>query len=152
MKIARIAAIAVGLFCVAQLIPYGRDHTNPLKLAEPEWDSPGTRTLFFRGCHDCHSNETSWPWYSFVAPISWLVQHDVNEGRSHFNVSEWGHGKQHGDEAAKMIRDEEMPLWYYRPLHSNARLSPKELKEFITGLEKTFGSESAGGDHGDHEH
>ncbi len=68
------------------------------------------------------------------------MQSDVDEGRSHFNVSEWGRGKQHGDEAAGMIRDGEMPPWTYRPLHSTARLSPEELKRFIAGLEKTFGT------------
>ncbi len=153
MKIARAAMIGVGLFAVAQLVPYGRAHTNPPRLAEPEWDSPDTRTLFFRACRDCHSNETSWPWYSFVAPASWLVQSDVDEARSHLNVSEWGHGKQHGDEAAGMVRDGEMPPWYYRPLHPSGRLSPAELEIFIAGLERTFETPAADAhDHGDHEH
>ncbi len=55
----RVARFAVGLFGLAQLIPYGRAHTNPPKLAEPEWDAPETRSLFLRVCRDCHSNETS---------------------------------------------------------------------------------------------
>ena len=152
MKIFKWIAIAVGLFGFAQLIPYGRDHTNPPLLAEPAWDSQTTRTLFFRGCRDCHSNETSWPWYSFVAPASWLLQSDVNEGRSHLNVSEWGHGKQHGDEAAKMVREAEMPPWFYLPLHSNAKLSRAERALFIKGLENTFGSEEEDDQHATHEH
>ena len=152
-RLAKFAALGVGLFCAAQLVPYGRAHTNPPKLAEPEWSSPDTRTLFFRACRDCHSNETSWPWYSLVAPSSWLVQHDVDEGRSHLNVSEWGHGKQHGDEAADMVRDGEMPPWFYRPFHSSDQLSSAELKRFIAGLEETFGSPSSDDhDHGHHEH
>jgi mono/diheme cytochrome c family protein len=152
MTIGRLALVAAGLFCVAQLVPYGRAHTNPPKLSEPEWDSPNTRAMFFRVCRDCHSNETSWPWYSFVAPVSWLVEYDVNEGRSHLNVSEWGRGKQHGDEAAEKVREGEMPPWFYRPLHSSAQPSPTELKRFIAGLERTFGKTADSHDHGDHEH
>ena len=74
---------------VVQVIPYGRDHTNPPVAAEPLWDSPQTRDLAVRACFDCHSNETEWPWYSNVAPISWLVQRDVEEGREELNFSEW---------------------------------------------------------------
>ena len=56
---------------VMQLVPYGRDHSNPPVTAEPNWDSPETRALFKRACFDCHSNETVWPWYAYVAPFSW---------------------------------------------------------------------------------
>ena len=139
MTARRVAGIGVAVFVLAQLVPYGRTHTNPPKLAEPPWDSPETRTLFLRSCGDCHSNGTVWPWYSFVAPVSWLVQHDVDEGRSHLNVSEWGHGRQHGDEASEMIRKDEMPPWVYRPLHMDTRLMPAEREAFVAGLEATFG-------------
>ena len=61
-----------------QLIPFGRVHTNPPKAGEPAWNSPSTRELVRRTCFDCHSNETTWPWYSNVAPASWLLQRDVN--------------------------------------------------------------------------
>ena len=142
MKKFRAMGIGVALFGLAQLVPYGRDHTNPPILAEPAWDSPDTRSVFFRVCRDCHSNETVWPWYSRVAPVSWLVRHDVDEGRSHFNVSQWGHGKQHGDEAAEMLREEKMPPWFYGPLHGDTAITPKERELFIAGLERTFGKDS----------
>jgi hypothetical protein len=61
-----------------QLVPFGRDHTNPVVTAEPRWDSPVTRELADRACFDCHSNETEWPWYAGVAPVSWLVYRDVS--------------------------------------------------------------------------
>ena len=150
MNIARLAIAGVVLFCAAQLVPYGRAPTNPPKRAEPEWNSPDTRTLFFRVCRDCHSNETSWPWYSFVAPMSWLVQRDVDEARTRFNVSEWGQGKQHGDEAADKLCDGEMPLWYYSPRHSELHSRPRSLERFITGLEATFGGPADENGHGDH--
>jgi mono/diheme cytochrome c family protein len=144
----RLAALAlIGLAFLIQLIPYGRDHTNPEAKREPAWDDPATRELFFRTCRDCHSNETQWPWYSSVAPASWLVQRDVEEGRSHFNVSEWGRAKNHGDEAAKEVRDGEMPPWFYLPAHPEARLTETERKELVEGLIATFGEKASDGSH-----
>jgi hypothetical protein len=134
-----------------QLVPYGRDHSNPAVVREPEWDSPRTRELFFRGCKDCHSHETEWPWYSHVAPASWLLQYDVHEGRSHFDVSDWGRPHNEGDEAAEMMREGEMPPWYYLPAHPEARLSQAERDALVAGLIATFGDEEAGPSH-HHEH
>ena len=146
----RAAVAALVLFLVAQVVPFGRAHSNPPVVEEPSWDQPRTRELFFLACKDCHSNETAWPWYSQIAPLSWLVQRDVNEGRSEFNVSEWGRAKNEGDEAAGHVRDGEMPPWFYLPAHPEARLSESEQAELIEGLIATFGEES---DHGEpHDH
>ncbi len=141
----------LGLGLLIQLVPYGRDHENPEVLREPEWDSPRTRELFVRACQDCHSNGTKWPWYSFVAPASWLVQRDVEEGRSHFNVSEWGREENHGDEAAKLVREGEMPPWFYLPLHPEAQLTDAEREKLVAGLTATFGEEDESHPH-DHDH
>jgi len=127
-----------------QLVPYGRDHANPPVLAEPHWDSPQTRALFFRACGDCHSNQTVWPWYSNVAPVSWLIAHDTLDGRRKLNVSEWGRPRNKGDEAAKTVRKGEMPPWFYMPLHANAQLTPEERQALIAGLTATFGAEEEG--------
>lgn len=144
----------VGVLLAIQLVPYGRGHENPPVSSEPEWDRPATRELFFRACGDCHSNETVWPWYSQIAPVSWLVQHDVDEGRSYFNVSEWGRPVNHGDEAADLVREEEMPPWFYLPAHPEARLSEAEEASLINGLLATFPEDEYGphGDGHDHEH
>ncbi len=72
-----------------QLIPYGRDHDNPQTVLEIEWNTPATRQLAQVGCLDCHSSLTEWPWYTNVAPVSWLTQRDVDDGRSVLNFSEW---------------------------------------------------------------
>lgn len=138
----------VGLGLAIQLIPYGRTHDNPPVSREPAWDRPVTRELFFRACRDCHSNQTEWPWYSQIAPASWLVQRDVDKGRSHFNVSEWGRPDNHGDEAADMVRKGEMPPWFYLPAHPEARLSRADEANLIDGLLATF-PEDEGGHHGD---
>lgn len=122
-----------------QFIPYGRNHTNPPVLAEPVWDSPQTRTFFFQACADCHSNETVWPWYSTIAPISWLIQRDVDEGRRAFNVSEWGRGENSGDDAAETVQKGTMPPFMYLLTHPKAQLTNTEKQAFIKGLMATFG-------------
>ena len=106
------AAVAI------QFIPYGKDHTNLPIMSEPQWDSPRTKELFNRACADCHSHETK------------------------FNVSVWGiQKKNEGEDAAKEVREGEMPMWIYTIPHPEARLSDTEKQDLINGLEKTFGKE-----------
>jgi mono/diheme cytochrome c family protein len=85
----RIAVALIAAFALIQLVPYGRAHGNPSVRSQPRWDGARTKRLFAQACGACHSNLTTWPWYSDVAPVSWLVQHDVNDGRARFDVSEW---------------------------------------------------------------
>lgn len=135
-----IVLLIISPFAI-QLIPYGKNHSNPPVIAEPNWDSPQTRELFFRACGDCHSHETKWPWYSQYAPVSWLIAHDVDAGRKHFNVSAWGtQRKNKGDEAAKVTREGEMPPWFYVLPHPEAKLNDQEKTGLVDGLRKTFGS------------
>lgn len=135
--------LAIGLLAI-QTIPYGHSHTNPPRVAEPVWDSPQTRTLFMRACGDCHSHETNWPWYSNIAPLSWLVQRDVDEGRAKFNISTWGHRENEGEEAAESLQSGSMPPRIYLLTHPPARLSPAEKQALLNGLRVTFGSEGHG--------
>jgi hypothetical protein len=136
----KITGLIVVFFIAIQFIPYGKDRTNPPVVAEPRWDSPKTRELFFRACRDCHSNETKWPGYSAIAPVSWLVHYDVHQGRREFNVSMWGAQKENeGDECAETVQEGEMPPLFYTIAHSKARLSENEKKEFLKGLMTTFG-------------
>lgn len=137
--------IVLGVIVVTiliQFIPYGKDHTNPPVISEPKWDSIETKELFDKACANCHSNNTTYPWYSDIAPISWLVQSDVEEGRSKFNVSMWGAQKKNkGDEAAEEVDHGDMPPWFYLPMHPEAKLTDEQTKQLIFGLEKTFGRE-----------
>ena len=96
------------------------------------------RDLAVRACFDCHSNETVWAWYSNVAPISWIVQQHVDEGREELNFSEW-HVPQEADEAAETVREGSMPTRGYAALHPEARLSDDEQRALIAGLVATFG-------------
>jgi hypothetical protein len=80
-----VIAILVVLFLAIQLVPVNR--TNPAVTTPINWDSPQTEVLARRACMDCHSNETTWPVYSYIAPVSWLVYYDVQRGRSQLNLS-----------------------------------------------------------------
>lgn len=102
------------------------DRTNPPVKAD--LNAPlDVKNIFKTACYDCHSYETKWSWYSKVAPISWLIIDDVNEGRKHLNFSEWGNlysGKR--EELKKKIWEElvedEMPPGKYIYLHPDASL------------------------------
>jgi hypothetical protein len=135
-----IAIVAVLAFLVIQAVPYGRSHSNPPVREEPRWDSPATRELVVGACFDCHSNETSWPWYSNIAPVSWLVQRDVNDGREALNFSEWDRPQEKAHDVAEVIQEGEMPPNTYRFLHSGARLSSAEKQDLIRGLLATVGA------------
>jgi Haem-binding domain len=112
-------------FIVVQFVPVER--TNPP--VEEEVSAPANvRAMLRRACYDCHSNETRWPWYSHVAPVSWLVAHDVHEARKHLNFSTWNQydpkrqaRKLH--EVWEEVEEGEMPLWYYLAIHRDAALS-----------------------------
>ncbi len=125
----------VVLLLVIQLVPYGRSHANPPVTQQPDWDAQ-TQELVSRACADCHSNETVWPWYSNIAPISWLVQHDVEEGRTVLNFSDWGRSLdgEAAEEVPEVISEGEMPPGAYLLLHGKARLTDAEKEQLIQGL------------------
>lgn len=130
-------AAAIALLAI-QLVPHGRDHVNPPLVSEPEWSSSRVRELAVKACFDCHSNETEWPWYSNIAPISWLVQRDVEEGRDGLNWSEWEEGEQDGEDMVETIVDGEMPPLRYELAHPEARLTDGEVRQLMQGLVATF--------------
>lgn len=129
-----VVGAVVVVFLLLQLAPFGRHHTNPPVVQEPDWDTPQTRELAKRACFDCHSNETIYPWYSNIAPISWLIQNDVTEGRRRLNFSEWGRGEREVDEMAEVVQEGKMPPPYYLLLHPSARLNQAEKQALISGL------------------
>jgi hypothetical protein len=133
-------AFFVGFFAVIQLVPYGRAHSNPPVIQEPPWNSPRTRELAKRACFDCHSNETRWPWYAHVAPFSWVLQRDVEAGRSVMNFSEWTHPNDLASAAGGEVIRREMPPRSYRLVHGDAHLTEDEKVELARGLHATFGA------------
>jgi hypothetical protein len=138
------------VICIAVPLIFLRgEHTNPPVMAEPQWDSLRTRELFFRACGDCHSNETVWPWYSNVPPVSVLIQNDTLEGRAQFNVSEWGRPENEGGESAELLQSGEMPPRMYLLMHPSASLNASEKQELLQGLIATFGGEGGEGGEGE---
>lgn len=146
------AAIGAGLLLVAaQFVPYGRDHAAPPGNVEPRWDGAETRALAARACFDCHSHATRWPWYGHVAPVSWLVQHDVDEGRAALNFSAWDRPQEEADEAAREVRRATMPMPIYVALHPTARLTADERERLARGLTATVGGGARGRETRDHD-
>ena len=82
-----VTMVLLVFLLIAQFITVQR--TNP-PLKEDLAAPPHIKTLLRRACYDCHSNETRWPWYTYIAPVSWLILHDVERGRQELNFSEWG--------------------------------------------------------------
>jgi len=136
----KILVVMIFIILVAiQFIPV--TYTNPPVINEPNWDSPETRALVARACFDCHSNETDLPWYSTIAPVSWLIYRDINAGREEMNFSEWRMESKKVEHLVekieKVIKKGEMPPWFYLPMHPKAKLSVDEKELLIEGLQRT---------------
>jgi hypothetical protein len=138
----------LALLVVAQAVPYGRAHTNPPVTKDAPWPDTVSREIAHRACYDCHSNETRYPWYSNVAPMSWLLQHDIDEARQVMNFSEWD--RPHGVvlDAPGMVESRAMPPSQYLLIHTDARLSDQERTALIAGLVKLGEDGGAGGSGG----
>ena len=115
----------VVLFVGIQFIPVER--TNPPVTSEVNAPAD-VKAILKKACYDCHSNETNWAWYTKVAPSSFLAAYDVNTGRKHLNFSEWNVNKEskYKEEIWDEIREEQMPPWQYKIIHSEAKLTPEE--------------------------
>jgi hypothetical protein len=140
MKILGWALLAVVLM---QVVPYGHSHTNPPPTGEPTWDSQATRDLVHRACFDCHSNETVWPWYSNVAPMSWLLARDVNGGRRHLNFTEWNQPQKHSKDVTNEVKGGDMPPWFYLPMHPLAKLTDAEKQALVDSAAKSLGPQDS---------
>jgi len=97
---------------------------------------PEIAAIITRSCQDCHSHETRWPWYSYVAPASWFLIHHVNDARRHLNFSEWAtytpkRMNKKLEEMGEEVEVGAMPLKSYLFLHPNAKLSPEEVQALI---------------------
>ncbi|MFN7996929.1 MAG: heme-binding domain-containing protein [Bryobacteraceae bacterium] len=129
-----IAALAAALIAAQFVQP---ERTNPPADPAASFEAvakphPEISAMVGRACRDCHSNETSWPWYSRISPVSWLVARDVKVGRAKLNFSQWNI---YAPEMTRIklavmceeVRKGEMPPPYYRPMHPNAKVTPSEV-------------------------
>ena len=124
------------IFVLIQFVPVDRE--NPPVVREVAWDSPETKAIAERACYDCHSNNTHWPWYSYVAPVSWRVADHVEHGREHLNFTDWTQPNEDLEENIEVIEEGEMPLSDYLRLHPEAKLTEAEKEQLIAGLTATF--------------
>ncbi len=135
MKKKTLLYIVIGglaLFALIQLIPI--DRANPPTTLEPKWSTPEARALAKEHCFQCHSNETEWPWYSYVAPASWLIKWDVVNGRDKFNFSEWDKHPGELDEMIGEIQEGGMPPLQYTLFHPNSKLDAQQKQTLINAL------------------
>jgi mono/diheme cytochrome c family protein len=133
-----LAGAALVVFVLIQFIPFGHEHINPPTVSEPQWSSPEARALVKESCFQCHSNETNWTWYSNIAPASWLIQWDVNEGRQKFNLSDWNNNPGELDEMVEAIQEGEMPPVQYTIFHPSAKLNAQEKQDLIQALQSSI--------------
>lgn len=124
--------ILAGLFVLVLLLSlWPVDRTNP-PVARPLQAPAAVDAVLRAACYDCHSNETKWPWYSYIAPISWQIAHHVEEGRRELNFSDWGSyrvEKQDSmmEEIMEVVDKGEMPPWDYKLGHPEARLDAAQI-------------------------
>jgi hypothetical protein len=128
---------AVVAFILIQLVPYGRtSHSNPEATNPFVWTDPQAEAIAKTSCYDCHSNETKWWWATNIAPMSWLVQRDVDGARSSFNFSEWD-GRLSVAELSEAIEGE-MPPFQYTLIHPEAKLTEAEKQTLVAGFEASL--------------
>jgi hypothetical protein len=136
-KALKLPYILTGLAVIFLILQVFRiDKTKPQPNTEADYitiaQPPAEITSLIKSsCYDCHSNETKYPWYSNIAPVSWILQSHIKEGRAHLNFSEWGNyqpGKQGNkqDECKEMLAEEEMPLLSYKLMHSSANFTEEQ--------------------------
>jgi hypothetical protein len=138
----RILIGLVLLFAFLQIVPVTRD--NPPEPEPIRWNSPRTQALAERACMDCHSHQTQWPWYSYVAPISFAIRRNVVEGRETMNLSDLSTTSSRGreklaKEISKVVNEGSMPEPMYLPLHPEAALTDAEKIELVKGLSESLG-------------
>ena len=141
LGIGAVAAFVILLTVVAIAL-----ETNPPVTQEPNWDSPQTRALAQRACFDCHSNQTTWPWYSKMPVGSWISVFDTLRGRRELNFSQWstqsqanpGRASRRAREIGEVIQEGSMPPALYTMMHPNAILNEQEKQQLIDGLTKTL--------------
>jgi cytochrome c5 len=135
--------IAVVVFVLIQLVPYGRSsHTNPPASNPFQWTDPQAEAIAKESCYDCHSNETEWWWATNIAPFSWLVQRDVDQGRARLNFSDWT-GQPSAEAIQGIVNEGEMPPIQYALIHPGAKLTDAEMQTLVQGYAAGTAASSA---------
>lgn len=147
-----IGVLAIVVFVLMQAVrPEQKNpRINPEQTIETQMHVPAdVAGILNSACRDCHTDATVWKWYGNVAPFSWLLVADVSSGRNKMDLSQWSKmSKAQQDDRLKGMCDEvtkgDMPLWYYRPLHSEARLSDGDKQKLCDWTKVALGAGAAG--------
>jgi hypothetical protein len=131
----------VAVLVAIQLVPYGWWHANPSVVRDAPWPDERSASIARTSCYSCHSNETDWPPYSYVAPMSWLVRADVEDGRAELNFSDWDEYADEAEDAIEAVSSGEMPLGRYTFVHRDAELTDEEAQVLIGALGRMSAAE-----------
>jgi len=146
MKVGKLAAAALlgtaGLVLISQSAPVHRSNPSKGDVAAP----PEIDAILRRACYDCHSNETRWPWYSHVAPISWWLERDVELGRRGLNFSGWSSyypatRQRKLQWIGRMAHERTMPPWSYRMMHPGSGLTEEDLRALEQWIESEIAAQ-----------
>jgi hypothetical protein len=129
-----VGLAALATFVAIQFVPYGWRHANPPVTLDAPWPDEESEAIARRSCYDCHSNETDWPWYSHVAPMSWLVRSDVESGHDKLNFSTWDTGPGDPEHAIDRVAGGSMPPDNYTRIHRGTDLSEDEVATLVGAL------------------
>jgi hypothetical protein len=147
-----VGGVLLGALVLMQLVPYGWTHSNPPVTSAAPWPDAESEAIARQSCYACHSNETKWPAYSYVAPMSWLVRDDVETGRAAMNLSEWDSNDNEADDAIEEIEEGAMPPSKYTAIHRRANLTDQEKATLIAALDQMASDDHSGkGRDGNHD-
>ncbi len=132
--IKKMLYVLLAILVILQFIPSNRPETvkdNPADLIGNNRIPSEMATMLKNACYDCHSNESHYPWYAYVAPVSYLINRDIREGRENLNFSDWENLEKRKKlkilgEISDVVLDGEMPMKIYTPLHPEARLTDED--------------------------
>lgn len=146
--LALLGIVIVG-FLVLQIFPISAISTKLARQERPvlsqiDWGSPEAEQLVRTACYDCHSNEPTYPWYASVAPISWLLNKDINEGRRVLNFSEQAANQINPHELVEVVEEGEMPLPIYLVMHPDANLTEAQQQTLIQAFETVLSGRGGG--------
>ncbi|MDP2088787.1 MAG: heme-binding domain-containing protein [Flavobacteriaceae bacterium] len=144
----KIGFIVLVVFTGIQLIPATRNQSDEVFENDltKNFDVPDDiQNILKKSCYDCHSNNTDYPWYNKVQPISWILENHIKEGKAALNFNDFGTYSNRKQKSKlrsirNQIHDGEMPLYSYTLMHSNAKLSEKEKDEVFHWIDKLYNS------------
>jgi len=139
----KVLLVLIVLFIIIQFIRPNKNNSaaaQPANIEHLYATNDDVKNILSKSCYDCHSNNTDYPWYFNIQPVAWWLDSHINEGKQHLNFDEFGNysaaRKYHAlQESIEQVKEGEMPLNSYTWIHTDAKLSDAQRKEFIDWCE-----------------